>query len=435
MAVIGSRANGTRVPDDALKGGGFGAALFDSAVAPASGRRDVTYLGRPAPASSGPRKPARRGGPGAAPLDPRSSLFVAVTLDRVRREWLDMLDESETALDPGAAGGFADAIARRFGDFSDRTLAGMPEALRPHVENGLSRLGDELGARARDFETLASRVGVFNQAKQALDDLADTARHDRFDVARIVAAGRARIAAAPVSAGARAILEDYFLADLPLKVAQAHIDDDPQDALAAIERAVRRGGAADVADGVDPPEGASPAELYRALGPQRLGRLAARARVGAARARQFRRLEAIDRLERGIAENRVTPADLAAPELDDADRTRLTAALEAAEARERLTAEAVERFTADPGSLDADNGGDRTQMALAYSALAGIGDAGKTGMAGDLFRRTGFLPEPAVSDLRHIARAGSGEDAAGAAALLEAAGVPHSSSATPRTPG
>lgn len=452
MAVIGSRANGTRVPDDALKGGRFGAALFESAgSAPASDRRDVTLLGRSVFGRIGSGGEPGSAIQGAAPLDARSSLFVASTLDRVRRQWFDKLDESEAALDPEAASGFAGDITRQFDDFSARTLADMPEALRPHLNDGLARVGDELGIRARDFETLATRVGAFNQAKQALDDLTDIVRHDRFDVPRIIAEGRARIADAPVSAGARRILEDYFLADLPLKVAHAHIDDDPEDALAVIEQAGRGNATTATQDapaGAGPPvdgsalhepgaaslETASPAELYRSLAPEVLGRFATQAQIKAATRRQAERLGTIRRLQQGIAENRITAADIAASGLDDSDQARLIATLETAEADERRTAEAVERFTTDPESFDPEDGQDRQQIARAYSALADMGGVNKVSIAEDVFRRTGILPEPAVSDLKLIGETGSGEDAANAAALLEAAGVPSSTSTANESP-
>ncbi len=456
MAVIGSRANGTRVPDDALKGGGFGAAHSDSATAATSDRRHVTFLGRPAFGPAGSGIPARSGAPEAAPLDPRSSLFVASTLDRVRREWLDRLDESETALDPQAASGFAGGIARQFDDFSAKTLADMPEALQPHLKNGLSRVGDELGVRARDFETLATRVGVFNQAKQALDDLTDTVRHDRLDVPRIIAEGRARIAEAPVSTGGRKILEEYFLADLPLKVAQAHIDDDPEDAFAAIQQASREKRGSAVRDGstgvgrrengaspdeaaVEPLEGTSPAELYRTLAPEVRGRFATQAQIKASSRRQAERLGTIGRLQQGIAANRITAADIAASGVDDSDQAQLIAMLESAEADERRTAEAVKRFVSEPESFDPEDPQDRTQADRAYQAIAGElisatsllgvpseedGDAiDVIGLADDFAFRSRFLPDIAVDQLRHIERKGSPQDRERAAALLDEFGV------------
>ncbi len=443
MAVIGSRANGTRVPDNALKGGSLGAALFDSAGAvPASDRRDVTFLGHGAhaPTESGAR--LSNGNEQAAPLDARSSLFVASTLNRVRKEWLDKLEEGETSLDPQTAFGFAGNIAQQFDDFSQRTLADMPDALRPQLRSGLARVGSELGIRARDFEAAATRVGAFNQTKQALDDLSDTLRHDRFDVPRILAEGRARIAEAPVSAGARRILEDYFLADLPLKAARAHIEDDPDDARAAIERAGREkreptgtknSAETDRTESIrnssrsmpESQEGADPSDLYRMFAPEVRQRLELEARVGSAARRADERHITLRRLEQGIAENRVTPADIAASGLDGPDQERLISTLKTAEASERQTTEAVERFVAKPESFDPNNAEDRAQADRAFLALTQVtvgneGDAVDiVALAGDFAFRSRFIPDAAVEQLRGFARDGTADERGRAVALLD----------------
>jgi hypothetical protein len=190
-----------------------------------------TVLGHPPVAVGGALTRAR------APLDATEQLHLDAVLTRTRRTWADRLAGHEAALAPEAATGFAARVGTEFDTERLRTLADLPRRLRVRAASGLGAIGEEIVGAARDYEGLATEIGLFNTAKRASDDIVALIAHDRTAYDRLRDEGLAMLATAPLSDGARALLGERFEAELAHSYAAAHIDDDPAEAHAVLTTA------------------------------------------------------------------------------------------------------------------------------------------------------------------------------------------------------
>jgi hypothetical protein len=187
-----------------------------------------TILGRP-PVSA------------TAPLDAVEQLHLDARMARTRRTWADRLAGHEAALAPEAAAGFADRVGAEFDAERERTLADLPLHLRAYAQPGLGAIGAEIVNSARDYESLAAHVGLFNTARRATDDLAALIVHDRTAHDRLRDEGLKHLASALLSEGARTLLGLRHVTELAHAHAGAHIDEDPADAHRVLTAAAGEG--------------------------------------------------------------------------------------------------------------------------------------------------------------------------------------------------
>jgi hypothetical protein len=171
---------------------------------------------------------------GSVSLEAGEQLHFDALMARTRRTWADRLAIEEAELAPEAAEGFAARMDAAFDAERERTLADLPLRLRVHAQPRLGAIGAEIIDAARVYEGMAARIGQFNTAKRATDDLAALIAHDRTTHDRLRDEGLAMLAAAPLSGGARALLGERLVAELAHSFAASHIDDDPAGAHAAL---------------------------------------------------------------------------------------------------------------------------------------------------------------------------------------------------------
>jgi hypothetical protein len=262
--------------------------------------RGKTVLGRPSVPAARPDAPA--------PLDAREQLELDALLVRAERVWADWLADEEAALPPEAASGFAARIGEMVEAEREGILADLTSRLRAHAGPGLGELGEKVVTEARDYEDLASRLGDFNIAKRATDDLVAMVAHNGAAHDRLRDQGLAILNSARLSVGGRALLGQHFDAELARALAAVHIDDDPADAHAALTAGKGR-----------------QLPLYDALSDEERQRLVVQALAEDARRQSAEHFADRQRLGSLINAGLVDHADIDASELVDRNIDKLTA--------------------------------------------------------------------------------------------------------------
>jgi len=343
------------------------------------------------------------------PPSPGARLALDATLAKFERQANDRLADAEARLLPAEAYGFADRFARDIDDLSARSLADLPASLRPGAADGLATVRALVIGRAREYGALAGGVDVFNTATRLLDDIGAGVGHDPAAFGVIRERGLAAVDAMPIGGEARAHLSKVFLADLPVRLAEAHIAHDPEDAARALGS-----GSAD----------------YDGLAADLRARFAVRAQTEAARRRDESDRALVARLERAIDDNRIGADGIEAEALGPHDRERLLRRLEERVSEEARRAAIVDGYMNRTDSYDPGSSDDREKVGILLGALGvtldSLADTDKEAAA--LIRqvadRTGIVPDEIAGELARLVEEGTDEQQDFAIAL--AAGLlPH----------